>query len=140
MINENGVTLNKDEIDCLLCGLNTDNDGSVDYDKFLACLRGQLNDVRRDHVKNAFCKFDKTGCGRVCTSDLRVAFNCSAHPRVIAGVMTEDEAFLEFLTNFGDKNNDGCITMQEWGDYYSAVSASIASDEHFCQLLDQAWC
>ena len=73
-------------------------------------------------------------------SDLRVAFRCSAHPKVASGEITEDEAFLEFLTNFGDKNNDGNVTMVEWADYYSAVSSSIESDDHFCQLMEQAWC
>ena len=33
------------------------------------------------------------------------------HPKVISGEITEDEAFLEFLANFGDKNNDGKITI-----------------------------
>ena len=53
------------------------------------------------------------------------------HPKVISGDITEDEAFLEFLANFGDKNNDGTITKEEWNDYYAAVSASIDGDEHF---------
>jgi len=44
-----------------------------------------------------------TGCGKVAASDLRVAFKCSSHPKVQSGEITEDEAFLEFLTNFGDK-------------------------------------
>ena len=61
------------------------------------------------------------------------------HPKVISGEITEDEAFLEFLANFGDKNNDGKITNVEWNDYYSAVSSSIEKDEHFVQLVSNAW-
>ena len=53
------------------------------------------------------------------------------HPKVISGDITQDEAFLEFLANFGDKNNDGNITKEEWNDYYAAVSASVEEDEHF---------
>lgn len=81
-INQNGVTLNKDEIECLMTGLNTDNDGIVDYDLFLRCLRGQLNERRIACVKAIFCKFDLRQCGSVCVSDLRVAFNSNSHPKV----------------------------------------------------------
>jgi len=73
---------------------------------------------------------------KVACSDLRVAFQCKAHPKVVSGEITDDEAFLEFLTNFGDKHNDGMITMVEWADYYSAVSACIESDQHFHELME----
>ena len=71
------------------------------------------------------------GEGKVNASDLKVVYNCTLHPKVISGEITEDEAFLEFLSNFGDKNNDGKITNIEWNDYYSAVSSSIEQDENF---------
>jgi hypothetical protein len=29
--------------------------------------------------------------------------------------------------------------MQEWADYYSAVSAIIESDDHYSMLMQQAW-
>ena len=53
--------------------------------------------------------------------------------------MTEDQVFMEFLSNFGDKNGDGRISRQEWNDYYSAVSASIDNDDHYEQLMRTAW-
>lgn len=53
--------------------------------------------------------------------------------------MTEDEVFLEFLANFGDRNRDGKIQRDEWNDYYAAVSASIDNDDHFVQLMITAW-
>ena len=57
---------------------------------------------------------------------------------------------MEFLQNFGDKNKDGKLErvvwnqscdriIQEWNDYYAAVSASIDNDEHFIQLMKAAW-
>lgn len=53
--------------------------------------------------------------------------------------MTEDQVFVQFLKNFGDKNGDGKISRAEWNDHYSAVSASIDNDEHFVQLMKTAW-
>ena len=69
------------------------------------------------------------------------------HPKVKSGEKTEEQVFLEFLQNFGDKNKDGKITrlvssalhVQEWNDYYAAVSASIDNDDHFILLMKSAW-
>ena len=57
----------------------------------------------------------------------------------MSGELNEDEAFLEFLANFGDKRNDGAITKVEWCDFYAAVSASVDSDDHFCALMCSMW-
>ena len=53
--------------------------------------------------------------------------------------MCEEEVFLEFLQNFGDRNRDGKISREEWNDYYAAVSANIEKDEHFIQLMKACW-
>ena len=79
------------------------------------------------------------GSGVVTAADLRVVYSTNAHPKVISGEITEDEAYLEFLANFGDKNNDGMITQQEWNVYYAAVSANIDNDDEFCLMMTNAW-
>lgn len=53
--------------------------------------------------------------------------------------MTEDQVFMEFLSSFADRNHDGRIERYEWNDYYSAVSASIDNDDHYVQLMKNAW-
>lgn len=138
-LNECGCKLTKQETDCLLSHYDTDKDGNVNFDEFLVMIRGRLNPTRQAVVDAAFCKFDSDGSGCVTAADLRCVYSCNAHPKVISGEITEDEAFLEFLANFGDKNNDGKITKTEWNDYYSAVSSSIENDDHFVMLMTQAW-
>ena len=139
-LNDSGVTLSKEERDALFAELDTNGDGNVNYDKFLCAVRGEPNKARCDVIAAAFAKFDIQGCGVVKASDLKAAANLSSHPRVTSGEITEDEAFLEFLTNFGDKNNDGCITRIEWCDYYAAISDQISDDAHFCNLMSNNWC
>ena len=90
-------------------------------------------------VDKAFLKFDKDGSGAIEAADLKGVYNCNFHPKVQSGEMTEDEVFLEFLANFGDKNRDGRIQRDEWNEYYAAVSSSIDNDEHFVQLMRAAW-
>ena len=134
-----GVNVSKAECDALMAMLDTDGDGHINFDEFLVGVRGTLNDKRKAMVDKAFLKFDADGNGTITAADLRGVYNCSMHPKVISGEMTEDEVFAEFLTHFGDKNNDGKIDRKEWADYYAAVSSSIDNDEHFVQLMKTAW-
>lgn len=134
-----GVTITKREAEILLDYLDTDDDGYVNYDEFLTGIRGKPNQRRQVFVDKAFFKFDKDGNGYITSADLRGVYDCSAHPKVQRGEMTEDEVFTLFLQNFGDKNRDGKITKAEWNDYYAAVSANIDNDDHFCNLMRNAW-
>ena len=87
----------------------------------------------------AYYKFDKNADGCITAQDLRGVYNTDFHPKVQDGSMTQDEVFLEFLQNFGDKNRDGKISSAEWEEYYAAVSSSIDDDNHFVQLMKAAW-
>lgn len=90
-------------------------------------------------VRKAFLKFDANGDGHISAADLKGIYNCQMHPKVQNGELTEDEVFLEFLQNFGDRNRDGKIQASEWEEYYAAVSSSIDNDDHFVQLMKAAW-
>jgi len=99
----------------------------------------QLNAVRKQAIFEVFSGYDRDGSGTVPASDLKGAYAAHLHPKVQSGELSEDEVFLDFLTNFTDKNRDGKVHWDEWCNYYTAVSARIANDEHFVQLLRSAW-
>ncbi|EGR27487.1 hypothetical protein IMG5_195340, partial [Ichthyophthirius multifiliis] len=103
-------------------------------------IKGQMNDNRKQYVLKAFCKFDSDNTGYIYNADIRGLYNCSNHPKVVKGEMTEEQVFVEFLQNFRESNKrNGRIEKQEWIDYYAAVSYSIQNDEHFIKLISQAW-
>lgn len=138
-LREIGCGLSQEETKSLLNLLDTNKDGSIDFNEFLIGVRGQLNNRRQAIVDKAFLKFDKDGSGVINALDLRGVYNASLHPQVQGGSMSEDDVFLEFLENFGDVNKDGCIQREEWNEYYAAVSSSIDNDEHFVELMRTAW-
>ena len=102
-------------------------------------IRGKPNAKRQTFIDKAYFKFDRDGDGRITAADLRTVYNCSQHPKVRSGELSEDDVFVQFLQNFGDKNRDGTITKEEWNDYYAAVSSSIDNDDHFVNLMRTAW-
>jgi Ca2+-binding EF-hand superfamily protein len=90
-------------------------------------------------VDKAFLKFDRDGNGFIDVNDMFGVYNASMHPKFKSGEMTEEQVFMEFLGNFGDRNKDGKIDKGEWNEYYAAVSSSIDNDEHFVMLMKNAW-
>lgn len=138
-LRENGVTLSTSELSALFDYFDKDKDGNVCFDEFLVGVRGSPNSRRQALIDKAFLKFDRDGNGYVDANDLRGVYNCSHHPKVQRGEMTEDQAFREFLQSFNDRNRDGRITKDEWDEYYAAVSSSIDNDDHFVQLMKTAW-
>ena len=87
-----------------------------------------IPESRQNVVFAAFAKFDRDGSGSVSAADLKAAFATNLHPKVVSGEWSADEAFLDFLMNFKDKNQNGCIDWDEWCDYYAAISARIEND------------
>merc|ERR1719359_1738145 len=99
-----GVNVSKAECDALMKMLDTDGDGHINFDEFLLGVRGKCNEKRQAMVDKAFLKFDNDGSGCIEAADLKGVYSANMHPKVISGEMTEDEVFLQFLANFGDKN------------------------------------
>ena len=97
-------------------------------------VRGQLNGSRLALVQRAFKKLDKDGSGQLDFNDICDVYSAKRHPAVLDGRKTERQVLEEFLQTFemhlSDKP-DGIVTMDEFVEYYTNVSASIDDDEYF---------
>ena len=94
-----------------------------------------VNAERQAVIDAAFNKFIRDDTESIEAADLKAAYAANLHPKVISGELSEDEVFLEFLTNFSDRNRDGRIHRDEWNAYYGKISSSIDVDSHFNQLM-----
>ena len=110
-----------------------------------------MGPFRKDLVKRVFVKLDFNENGYIDLEDVRKSYNARAHPDVRAGKKTEEEVLHEFLETFEahramnsstdqySKQGDGQITLNEFYDYYSNVSASVDNDEYFQLMITNAW-
>jgi len=98
-----------------------------------------MNERRKALVLAAFAKLDKNGSGEVTVEDLLGVYDGSFHPKFKSGEMTQKDILSEFLSQWDTQQKDGCVTKEEFCDYYSDVSASIDEDDYFEQMMRTAW-
>lgn len=137
--NDFRVDVNANDIGRLFNAFDRDGSGNVDYDELLRIVRGPMNNMRVNLVKQAFKKIDKTGDGVLDLSDLKGTYNAKMHPDVKAGKKTEEDILCEFLDTFemhhalatGGTGRDSSVTLDEFIEYYNNVSCSVDDDRYF---------
>ncbi|VDP84231.1 unnamed protein product [Echinostoma caproni] len=128
-----------------------DDDGNkqIDYREFVKGCRDFGADLTADEVREIFQTIDKNNSGSidfeeflraVRVEDLKGVYNCRSHPKFINGEKTEEELFYEFLKTFQPENDwDEKVTIEEFLNYYSGVSASIDNDAYFDLMMRNAF-
>ena len=145
-VNDFRLEVPSEHIDVMFSAFDLNRDGTIDYDEFLRIIRGDLTPNRLVFVKKAFQKLDKDGSGTVDIEDIKDVYNTSKHPDVISGKKTSDQVLLDFLETFETHHNimngeqaDGRISMEEFIEYYTNISASLDNDEYFALMMNSAW-
>jgi len=135
------LKFSNEQIDMLIKAFDRNGGGTVNYDDFLIGVRGEMSAPRIAVAKRAFAIMDKDKSGVIDLDDIRGTYSAKLDPRVIKGELTEDDVLQEFLNVFegGGGNKDGKITMDEWLDYYKAVSSSVDTDDYFVEMVQRAW-
>uniref|UniRef100_A0A7S4H960 EF-hand domain-containing protein n=1 Tax=Guillardia theta TaxID=55529 RepID=A0A7S4H960_GUITH len=112
-------------------------------------LKYDMNESRRELVREAFHKLDHDGDGLVTIDDLRnKGYNAKSHPRYSAeGVnhWSEDQIYLSVLARFkGGVYEPGTtvkyqdLRLEEFEEYYRIVGEDL-DDEYFEAMMIQAW-
>lgn len=105
-----------------------------------------MNQFRTKIVQKAYTIIDYSGDGVLDLEDIKGRYNAKMHPDVKSRKRTEDEVLTEFLETFEQHHNmrtgekaDGKVTLSEFIEYYTNVSASIDNDAYFDLMMSTAW-
>lgn len=101
-----GLGFTESEIKCLFNLFDTSKNNLIEYDEFLRCIAGPMNNTRMKLVKQAFKIMDKDGNGYLDYNDLVGVYSGKFHPDVISGKKTEKMILSEFLETFEMAHND----------------------------------
>lgn len=140
------IEIPEESIKIVYNAFDINRDGSISYDEFLRVIKGPLTPNRLALVEKAYKVLDRNGNGVVDIDDIKDTYNASKHPDVIAGKKTEQQILTEFLETFemhhnvlNDGRPDGQITLEEFVEYYTNISASIDNEEYFALMINNAW-
>ena len=90
-------------------------------------------------MKCAFAKLDKDSSGIVDLQDIAALYDATCHPKFKSGEMSKNEILAEFMSQWDCGTKDGKVTLEEFCDYYTDVSASIDEDGYFELMMRNAW-
>lgn len=103
-------TLSSLDIEIVCKHLDTNRNGTIDYNEFLAGALMRESLKKEEWLKQAFNYFDRDRCGYITAEDLKRSLSGGVGG---AGVSKQE---IEKLLNIADENNDGKIDFKEFSE------------------------
>ena len=126
--------------------------GYIDYGEFVNGIVGDLNEFRKNVLRQVFEKIDKDETGFITVGQMREAYNPKEHPLVRRGKRNEDEILGDFidileyhfslLNEKNDENidvNDIKIDFDDFCDFYKTISICVEEDKYFEVMVLSEW-
>ena len=135
-----GLELSEIEVTAIVKHFDKNHDGKIQFNELLEMLRGSLNDTRANCVANLFNRLDRAGCGEVQLQVLEATYQAQNHPAVRSGERRVEALLSEFHNAWSTQEKTGCISRQEFFDYFTEVGAHIKSDAEFECMIRDLWC
>ena len=144
--------LSEIEVNNLFNYFDKDKSGFIDYSEFLNGITGELNEFRKNILRQVFQKLDKNETGFITVKNLRDSYDPKGHPLVRQGKRSEDEILGEFIdileyhfNLLNEKNeenldiNDIKIDFDEFCEFYKTISVSVEEDKYFEIMVLSEW-
>ena len=143
--------LSETEINNLFNYFDKEGNGYIKYEEFLNELCNNLNQFRKDILKQVFNKLDEKEKGFITVGIIRHDYNPKGNPLVRQGKRSEDEILAEFLDvleyHFNlliEKNEDIDVNelevdFEEFCNFYKNISLCIEDDKYFEIMVLSEW-
>ena len=144
--------LSEKEINNLFNYYDEGRNGYIKYDEFINDLFGNLNQFRKNVLKQVFDKLDNEEKGFITVGIIRHEYNPRGNPLVRQGKRCEDEILAEFLDvleyHFNlliEKNeedidvNDIKVDFEDFCNFYKNISLCIEDDNYFEIMVLSEW-
>ena len=143
--------LSETEINNLFNYFDKEGNGYIKYEEFLNELCNNLNQFRKDILKQVFNKLDEKEKGSITVGIIRHEYNPKGNPLVRQGKRNEDEILAEFLDvleyHFNlliEKNEDIDVNelevdFEEFCNFYKNISLCIEDDKYFEIMVLSEW-
>lgn len=142
-LQESNIFISNNIIQYFYSILDKNGQNNISTEQILNKIRGNLNERRKLKIIEKFTKIDIDNKGYSEISLIKSLFNPTHHPEVKSGKRNESDILNEFIitfdsyTNFKDRISQ--ISLQDFIEYYSGISASIADDDYFIDIMNGVW-
>lgn len=138
------LEVSNEEIADLFMALDRNNDGVINYVEFVEIVKGQLPVMRRSLIEKTFKHLDRKNIGYLDLTEVKGLYDVSQHPEVLAGRRREGQVLADFVDSLEEYLElkgitNQIVSLEEFSEYYSFVSATIDDDKYFTNLLTGVW-
>ena len=141
---EMGINISLSDLKILFNVLNKNNN-IMPISQLINLIKGNLDEKRKINILKIFENIDTEKKREISIQSLKCIFNGKNHPDVINGTKSQEgvlEQFcysLDLYCEVNEMQKNGYFTLENFLDYYSAVSACIHDDKYFENLLYNVW-
>jgi len=140
-----GCKVSTEEFEMLVHALDRDLNQGIDVTRFVQEMRGPLANARSNAIASAWLLLDPFGSGSVSVSQALQQYVASHDPEVRTGRVTASQALESMRTKLTQLSyqdaatNTTRVTRREFEALYAMLSAFVANEEYFVQLVKGLW-
>ncbi len=142
-IQESKISIDNSIIKDFYDVLDITEQNRVSTEKILNHIRGFLNERRKLIITEIFYKLNPNNKNYCDINKIKNLYNARNHPDVLKEKKSENQIINEFFFTFDAflkyKGRYNQISLDDFIEYYSPISASIPNDEIFIELLNKVW-
>ena len=142
-LQESNIFISNNIIQYFYSLIDKNGQNNISTEVILNKIRGDLNERRKLIIIEKFSKIDIDKKGYSEISLIKSLFNPNHHPEVKSGKRNESDILNEFIFTFESyinfKERISQISLEDFIEYYSGISASIADDDYFVDLMNGVW-
>ena len=142
-LQESNIFIRNNIIQYFYSFIDKNGQNNISTEEILSKIRGKLNERRKFKIIEKFTKIDIDKKGYSEISLIKSLFNPNLHPEVKSGKRNESDILNEFIFTFDSyinyKDRISQISLEDFIEYYSGISASIADDDYFIDIMNGVW-
>jgi len=129
-----GVVVPTADLDRCVAHFDQSGDGLVDAKEFIAGMRGEISESRRQSIREAFEILDVHKDGVIAVQDLKGRYTVAGEEGA-----TEEVALQKFLAQWDCYTVHGVVSKHSFANYYCDISALVEDDQYFTWLVRSVW-
>ncbi len=132
-----GVGLEDRFLDPIINTLDATKLGLLEWRQFLKFIRGgEMSEARNEVVTSVFTAMSKDGGATVTADDMAYYFNGKEHPLCTVAELSAQDALAHMFMACAKKGQmPSAITLADFKDYYTDLSAAVNDDSYFESVL-----